>query len=234
MDKPRKDKERMLAVEMLAMSPGLTQKELAKSLEVTTPTVRTWLNDPMFIDTLYKRYMEVAGKDLPLVINAMIREARHGNVQAGRLILEHFGKLDTRVKIHVESPFEKFMKIEDVEDAEFVIDKEITNGAISIAEQASSLVSDNDDIPDRDVRNDYPGLRENEEKSMLKYATQKAKKKISERAVQRKMYERRKRAKAVNLELLSSGRSSVGQREKWWQELEGREIKKFGKIQGSR
>ena len=76
--------------------------------------------------------------------------------------------------------------------------------------------------------------RENEEKSMLKYATQKAKKKISERAVQRKMYERRKRAKAVNLELLSSGRSSVGQREKWWQELEGREIKKFGKIQGSR
>ena len=159
MDKPRKDKERMLAIEMLAMSPGITQKELAESLKVTAPTVRTWLNDPMFIDILYKRYMEVAGKDLPLVINAMIREAKHGNVQAGRLILEHFGKLDTRVKIQVESPFEKFMKMEDIEDAEFVVDEEVTNGAISIAEQASSLIPGDIDLPERDVCNDRPRFR---------------------------------------------------------------------------
>ena len=234
MEKPRKDKERLLAVEMLAMSPGITQKELAESLKVTAPTVRTWLNDPMFIDVLYKRYMEVAGKDLPLVINAMIREARHGNVQAGRLILEHFGKLDTRVKIHVESPFEKFIKLEGVEDAEFVEDKEITNGAISIAEQASSLLPDAGDLLDRDIRNDHPRLREEEETSQLKMATSSARKKLVEKAIQKQMYERRKRAKAVGLKLLPSGRSSKGQRDKWGKELEKREIKKFGKIQGSR
>ena len=234
MDKPRKDKERLIAVEMLAMSPGITQKELAESLKVTAPTVRGWLNDPMFIDALYKRYMEVAGKNLPLVINAMIREAQHGNVQAGRLILEHFGKLDSRIKIQVESPFEKFIKMENVEDAEFVIDKEITNGAISIAEQASSLVPDDDNLPARDFRNDNPGFRNKEEKSMLKYATQKAKNKISERAIQRKMYERRRRAKAVDLELLSAGRSSKGERDEWWKELEKLEVKKFGKVQGER
>tara|TARA_R100000808_G_C2069835_1_gene97825 strand:- start:150 stop:686 length:537 start_codon:yes stop_codon:yes gene_type:complete len=178
--------------------------------------------------------MEVAGKDLPLVINAMIREAQHGNVQAGRLILEHFGKLDTRVKIQVESPFEKFMKMENVEDAEFVNDKEITNGAISIAEQASSLIPDDSELPDRDVRNNRPRFREKQEESMLKYATQKAKNKISERALQRKMYERRKRAKAVGLELLSAGRSSKGQRDEWWKKLEKMEIEKFGEVQGER
>ncbi len=234
MEKPRKDKERLLALEMLAMTPSITQKELAKSLNVTTPTVRGWLNDPLFIDAMYKRYMEVAGKDLPLVINAMIREAQHGNVQAGRLILEHFGKLDTRVKIQVESPFEKFMKMENVEDAEFVNDKEITNGAISIAEQASSLIPDDSELPDRDIRNNRPRFREKQEESMLKYATQKAKNKISERALQRKMYERRKRAKAVGLELLSAGRSSKGQRDEWWKKLEKMEIEKFGEVQGER
>ena len=69
---------------------------------------------------------------------------------------------------------------------------------------------------------------------MLKYATQKAKNKISERAIQRKMYERRRRAKAVDLELLSAGRSSKGERDEWWKELEKLEVKKFGEIQGER
>ena len=234
MDKPRKDKERLIAVEMLAMSPGITQKELAESLKVTAPTVRGWLNDPMFIDALYKRYMEVAGKNLPLVINAMIREAQHGNVQAGRLILEHFGKLDSRIKIQVESPFEKFIKMENVEDAEFVIDKEITNGAVSIGEQAASIITSNVVLPARNSNNDYPGLREKEEKNSLTMATSKARKKLVEKVLQKKMYERRKRAKSVDLELLSAGRSSKGERDEWWKELEKLEVKKFGEIQGER
>ena len=235
MDKPRKDKERLLAVEMLAMSPGISQKELSESLKVTAPTVRTWMNDPMFIDALYKRYMEVAGKELPNVISAMIREAKHGNVQAGRLILEHFGKLDTRVKIQVESPFEKFIKLE-TEDAEFefINNKEVTNGAISIGEQAASLVPDDDDLPARDVRNDTPRFREKEEKSLLKYATSHEKKKVVGREIQKMMYDRRKRAKAVGLELLPAGRSTKSKRNEWWNELERLEIKKFGRIQGER
>ena len=234
MDIVRKDKSKMLAIEILAMSPGISKTDLAEKLGISRPALNKWMNDPLFIDTWYKRYMEVAGGELPHVVNAMIREAKHGNVQAGRLILEHFGKLDMRVKIQVESPFEKFMKMEDVEDAEFVVDKEVTNGAISIAEQASSLIPDSGDLLDRDVRNDYPGVREKEEGSMLKYATQKAKKKIGERAVQRKMYERRRRAKAVGLKLLPSGRSSKGERDDWWNKLEKMEIKKFGEVQGDR
>ena len=235
MDKPRKDKERLLAVEMLAMSPGISQKEISEALKVSAPTVRTWINDPMFIDALYKRYMEVAGKELPNVISAMIREAKHGNVQAGRLILEHFGKLDSRIKIQVESPFEKFIKLE-AEDAEFefISNKEVTNGAVSIGEQAASLIPDVDDLPDRDVRNDTPRFRDREEKSMLKYATSREKKKVVEREVQRMMYERRKRAKAVELELLGAGRSTKSKRNEWWNELEKLEIKKFGQIQGDR
>ena len=235
MDKPRKDKERLLAVEMLAMSPGISQKELSESLKVTAPTVRTWMNDPMFIDALYKRYMEVAGKELPNVINAMIREAKHGNVQAGRLILEHFGKLDSRIKIQVESPFEKFIKLES-EDAEFefISNKEVTNGAISIADQVSGLSDSMDDLPDRNTDNDSPTTRTKLEKTRLDLATYDAKFKAREQRNQKFMYERRKRAEAVDMELLGRGRSTKGKREAWWNELEKREIDKFGKVQGNR
>ena len=230
----RKDKSKMLAIEILAMSPSISKTDLAKQLGISKPTLNKWMADPLFIDTWYKRYMEVAGSELPLVIGAMIREAQHGNVQAGRLILEHFGKLDTRVKIQVESPFEKFIKMENVEDAEFVIDKEITNGAVSIGEQAASIITSNVVLPARNSNNDYPGLREKEEKNSLTMATSKARKKLVEKVLQKKMYERRKRAKSVDLELLSAGRSSKGERDEWWKELEKLEVKKFGEIQGER
>ena len=229
----KKDKSRLLAVEMLAMSPSMPQKELAEKLGITRQTLSTWVNDPLFIDALYKRYMEIAGSELPSVVSAMIREAQEGNVQAGRLILEHFGKLDTRVKIQVESPFEKFMKME-VEDAEFVIGKEITDGAISIGEQASSLVPDDIDLPSRNTDNDTPRLRKDKEESSLNLATQKARKDAVTKHVQKMMYERRKRAKAVDLELLGAGRSTKSARNDWWKTLEKLEIKKFGKIQGER
>ena len=179
MDIVRKDKARLVAIEILAMSPGIPKKDLADKLGVSRPALDKWMNDPLFIDAWYKRYMEVAGAELPHVICAMIREAKHGNVQAGRLILEHFGKLDMRVKIQVESPFEKFIKMENVEDAEFIVDEEVTNGAIAIGEQASSLISDVVDLPDRDVSNDSPRFREHKEKSSLNMATSNARKKNS-------------------------------------------------------
>ena len=109
-DKGLKDKTRLIALELLAIDPGMSQKNLAAKLGVQRQTIAAWCSDPLFIDAWYKRFMEVAGSELPNVVSAMIREAKEGNVQAGRLILEHFGKLDTRVKIQVESPFEKFMK----------------------------------------------------------------------------------------------------------------------------
>ena len=124
--------------------------------------------------------------------------------------------------------------MEDIEDAEFVVDKEVTNGAISIAEQASALVPSDADLPERDIRNDSPGFREKEEKSSLNMVTSSARKKLVEKAIQKQMYERRKRAKAVELKLLPAGRSSKGEREEWWKELEKREIKKFGEVQGDR
>ena len=94
--------EKMIALELLATNPSMNQSQIAKHLNIEPRTVRYWLSDPLFIDEVYKRYMEVAGLELPSVIASMFEEAKMGNVQAGRLLLEHFGKLENRIKIQVE------------------------------------------------------------------------------------------------------------------------------------
>ena len=48
------------------------------------------------------------------------------------------------------------------------------------------------------------------------------------------MYQRRKRAKEVGLDLLPKGRQTKSIRDKWWDELEAIELDKFGEIRGTR
>ena len=226
-----------LAVEVMASSPQINQEQLAKDLGICRKTITNWLNDPLVIDALYNRYMEVAGIKLPAVVNAMIREAESGNVQAGRLILEHFGKLDKRIKIQVESPFEKYMRYEvgkEVEDAEFVEDIEVNEELKSISSQAIDLVDKNIVLPKRDTRNNTPGVRKKDEKRRLSLATQSEKKRLDRLQVQRNMYQRRKRAKEVGLELLPQGRQTKSVRDDWWDKLEKLELVKFGEIRGNR
>ena len=96
------------AIELFALNPSITIKEVASEVGVSDVCVAKWRQDPIFIDKIYERYMTEFGSQLPSVINAMVREAKHGNVQAARLVLEHSGKLVKNVNITVDSPFEKF------------------------------------------------------------------------------------------------------------------------------
>jgi hypothetical protein len=175
------------------------------------------LSDPLFIDEVYKRYMEVAGLELPSVIASMFEEAKMGNVQAGRLLLEHFGKLENRIKIQVESPFEKFMKV-DADDAEFVDMDDETKQVLD--QVASAMEVDNIELPERNPINDKPKKREKEEKARLSTLGFKSIKKKVEDKKQQSRYLVRKRALAVELDLLPPGRHSKGTRDEWMAKLE--------------
>ena len=112
----------MKAVELYALQPDITAAEVAKELSVSAALIYVWRKNPNFVDAIYNRYMIEFGGELPAVLQAMVREAKAGNVQAGRLVLEHSGKLVKNVNITIDSPFEKFLKAEkaeiDYEDAE--------------------------------------------------------------------------------------------------------------------
>jgi hypothetical protein len=155
----------------------------------------------MFIDKIYERYMTEFGSQLPAVINAMVREAKHGNVQAARLVLEHSGKLVKNVNITIDSPFEKFLKAEDVQDAEVI--------------EVFEDVVIPDDLPER-----KPQKTIKEEKIALKSAIQREKNNPVSYSDKRKVwYKWNKRAKAVGIKPLPAGKPTKGQRKEWEQSI---------------
>ncbi len=112
--------EKVLAIEMLVMNPSMPKSKIADEIGVTRDAVYKWFKDPEFVEIFYEKYMISFGAKLPSVLQSMIKEAETGNVQAGRLVLEHSGKLIKRVEVKKhQSPFEKFL--DNVEDAEFEV-----------------------------------------------------------------------------------------------------------------
>ena len=212
------DKARInAAIDMIASNPGVKYKDVAAKLDVSSTTIGNWMCSPSVIDKVYKRYMELAGNELPAVIQAVIEEAKLGNVHAARLILEHFGKHENKIKVQVESNFEKFMKSDDAEEVEFF---EVTQKQ----EEVLEVLSDNSiKLPKRHPSNNKPKIRDDFEKNRLKYKMNKAQINELEAKKQAERYKVRTRAKAVDLELLSPGRHSRSERDNWMKELEKRE-----------
>ena len=199
------DQIKKVAVEHFATNPNITVKELASELGITERTIVKWRTDPNFMDAIYDRYMVLFGGELPAVLSAMIREAKSGNVQAGRLVLEHSGKLVKNINVTVDSPFEKYLKQVDV-DAE---DAEI----IEVMEEIPIIET----LPDRDI--EPPIKRNKREKKQIDDAIKKEQ--YSQK--RKEWYRWNKRAKAVGVEPLSARRPTKGQRKTWEDEIIKRE-----------
>ena len=107
--------QKVLALEYLIDNPTAPQHEVADHAGVTQGTISNWYKDPGFVETFYDRYMVTYNSRLPSVLDAMVKEAQTGNVQAGRLGLEHSGKLQKNIVIKHESPFERFLKSAPIE-----------------------------------------------------------------------------------------------------------------------
>ena len=118
-----KKANQMAAIDLMIHNPNLNKKQLAEQINVSHRTIQSWFADDRFVDMYYKKYMVSFNAKLPMVLNSMIREAVEGNVQAGRLVLEHSGKLVKNINVTVASPFEKFLKAAQI-DAEDIIDAE--------------------------------------------------------------------------------------------------------------
>ena len=190
---------KVLAIELFALNPAITVKEVASKVGVSDICVAKWRQDPNFIDKIYEWYMTEFGSQLPAVINAMVREAKHGNVQAARLVLEHSGKLVKNVNITIDSPFEKFLKSDDIQDAEIV---EIFDDVV-IPE----------DLPER-----KPSKTVKQEKVALKSEIEKDRydnKKKTRNDMRKEWYRWKKRAEAVGIKPLSAKRPTKGQRKEW-------------------
>ena len=204
----KKEPSKVLAVEIKALNPTITNIDLAQKLKVSSVTVNRWMKDPNFIEACYDRYMLEFGGQLPNVLNAMIREAQAGNVQAARLILEHSGKLVKNINVTIDSPFEKFLK--QVPDAEVVSDKEI----IDVAE---GLDVDYSDLPPRNDENQ--DVRAKREKKSTLSAINKEEKRLERNKKQREWHKWRRRAEKSGVSPLKNRRPTPAQRKDWEEKI---------------
>ena len=202
--KKKKKPSKILAIDLFAFNPQITVKQVAEKLGVTLKSVLMWREDPNFIDAIYDRYMVEFGSQLPSVLNAMVREAQAGNVQAGRLVLEHSGKLVKNINVTIDSPFEKFLK--GFENAEVVEDDDI----IDVAE---SIDDDFDDLPERVVENQMKRTRD--ENIRNRKVIMEEEKKAAYNKQQREWRRWRIRAKKVGIEPLKGRRPTPAQRKDW-------------------
>lgn len=203
--------QKVLAVELFALQPSISLEQVANKIGVSKKTIENWRSDPNFLDACYDRYMIEFGSQLPSVLNAMVREAQAGNVQAGRLVLEHSGKLVKNINITVDSPFEKFLK--SVPDAEVVADAEIVEAAEDISFES---------LPERNTENQNQRVKN--EKVLNRKAIEKEEKRLKYNIQQKEWYKWRKRAKAVGVEQLKGRRPTPAQRKDWQEKIIAAEL----------
>ena len=178
------------AIELLVNEPNARIKDVAEESGVSSVTIHKWLKDPEFVEVFYQKYMISFGSRLPSVLNSMIREAEAGNVQAGRLVLEHSGKLIKRVEVaNHQSPFEKFLNAE-------------VTGEVEIEPDEAEYV---DIEPEIEVlpRKPQPVI----DSIKVKHQSKQDKRKVAK--------EWRERAKAVGVSILPRGRKTPAQKKEW-------------------
>ena len=209
-----KKANQMAAIDLMIHNPDLNKKQLAEQINVSHRTIQSWFADDRFVDMYYKKYMVSFNAKLPMVLNSMIREAVEGNVQAGRLVLEHSGKLVKNINVTVDSPFEKFLKAEEI-DAKDIIDAE--------SEEVAEII---ETLPERNPENDKPKKRKIKEKKAVERIKEgKPPSRQKKRADRANRYALLQRAKKVGLKPLPSRRPTASEKRKWLEKLAELEAK---------
>ena len=210
--------QQQAAAELKALQPNISNGVIAEQVNVSRKTIDRWFKQPKVIDACYDRFMEVAGARLPIVLDAMIREAEEGSVPAAQLVLKHWGKLQETVHIKIESPFEKFLKLTPAECE--VIDAEVSNGSnpAPMVEAVASLPI-TEALPERNPNNDLPYARVYRQNRRMRKSITFARKE----AGKHESYKLRKRAEKVGMDPLPCGRPKKHVRNQWIKEIERRE-----------
>ena len=199
------------AVEIYANNPEITHKEVAITLGVTEKTLRKIRRNPEYQENLYNYYMVTFNEGVIKTLESMLRESWAGNVQAGRIVLEHSGKLQNSDGKHL-SPFEKWAMMQ--------IEKQEKGTEVGIDAEDAEIVEDIPNFPELPPRTaDNSPLKTKEELNKLQNIPQRAKSIKNRNKVRREQYKWVKRAEAVGVKLLSAKRPTPGQKKAWQEKI---------------
>ncbi len=182
------------AVDIYATTPNVQHKDVADELGVSYKTLLKLRKDADFWKQVWDTYMITYEADVLDVCRAMIREAKAGNTSAGRLVLEHSGKLQKNINITISSPFEKWLASEDKKLIEPSKEVSSLNG--------SRLIQDAEILPE-EIQQEFQHI----DTELVK------KKAVLDR--RRQLYSWSRRAEAVGIAPMPPKRPTKGQRLEW-------------------
>ena len=185
------------AVEIYATQPNVHHKDVANELGINPKTLKKLRGDANFWKQVYDYFMVSYEGEIIDVVRAMLREAKAGNTSAGRLVMEHSGKLKQHLNIRITSPYEQWMSSQgkQLEPSKELLT--LRNG-VSPSIQNAEIIE-----PPEDVKADIDVM----DKKLVK------KKKWLQR--RRELHSWFKRAEAVGIAPLPARRPTKGQRLAW-------------------
>ena len=101
------------AVDIYATTPNVQHNFVADELGISYKTLLKLRKDADFWKKVWDTYLITYEADVLDVCRSMVREALAGNTSAGRLVLEHSGKLQKNIHITISSPFEKYLESQE-------------------------------------------------------------------------------------------------------------------------
>ena len=116
------------AVDIYATTPNVQHNFVADELGISYKTLLKLRKDADFWKKVWDTYLVTYEADVLDVCRAMVREALAGNTSAGRLVLEHSGKLQKNINITISSPFEQYLESQErkqLEPSKEVIEAEL-------------------------------------------------------------------------------------------------------------
>ena len=193
------------AVEIYATHPNVHHKDVANELGINPKTLKKLRGDANFWHKVYDYFMISYEGEIIDVVRAMLREAKAGNTSAGRLVMEHSGKLQQHLNIKISSPYESWLASQG---KQLEPSKEISTlrNGISPSIQDAEIVVERDKcptLPPDDVKDHIDVM----DRELIK------KKKWMDR--RRELYSWGKRGEAVGIAPLPPKRPTRGQRLAW-------------------
>ena len=116
------------AVDIYATTPNVQHNFVADELGISYKTLLKLRKDADFWKKVWDTYLVTYEADVLDVRRSMVREALAGNTSAGRLVLEHSGKLQKNINITISSPFEKYLASQErkqLEPSKEIIEAEL-------------------------------------------------------------------------------------------------------------
>ncbi len=210
--------KKLRAIDILGTQPDVTGVEICKELDISKNTLTEWKKDIAFVEAVYEKYMITFNSKLPAVLEAMIREAKEGNVQAGKLVMEVAGKIVKRVNVKIQAPFQQWL---DAKDADIIdINDEIPTVGFTPMEAIKTIEVKEENLPKRNKNNDKPIKRSMKEKKKIEKIKKNPNLLKKKKDQFNSWYHLRKRAKKVGLDLLPPGKPTKTQRAEWLAKLE--------------